>query len=400
MPALANRLKDVEVAASVVMTSKARALRAAGHRVISLAVGEPDFDTPAHAIEAAHQAALAGDTHYPPQDGTPALKAAVQRKFKRDNGLDYALDEIMVSNGGKQIIANAFLATIDEGDEVIIPTPYWISYAEQAKLAGGKPVFVPCPQNNGFKLRAEDLEAAITPRTKWIVLNSPSNPSGAALSADELRAIGAVVARHPQVWVLSDDMYEHMVYDGFTFATLAQAAPETREQVLTVNGASKAYAMTGWRIGFCGGPKALVKAMVNVQGQLSSGVCTVAQAAAAAALDGPQDVVAERQAIYRERRDLVVELLNRAPGVVCHKPEGAFYVYPNIAGCLGKTSAGGRGIESDLDFVLALLEEHHVAAVHGGAYGMSPYVRVSYATDTESLREACARIQTFCAGLA
>ena len=399
MPALANRLKDVEVAASVIMTSKARALRAAGHTVISLAVGEPDFDTPPHAIEAAHKAALAGDTHYPPQDGTSALKTAIQRKFKHDNGLDYALDEIMVSNGGKQIIANAFLATIDEGDEVIIPTPYWISYAEQAKLAGGKPVFVPCPQNNGFKLRAEDLEAAITPKTKWLVLNSPSNPSGAALSADELRAIGAVVARHPDMWVLSDDMYEHMVYDGFAFSTLAQVAPEVRGQVLTVNGASKAYAMTGWRIGYCGGPKPLVKAMVNVQGQLSSGVCTVAQAAAAAALDGPQDLVAERQALYRERRDIVVEMLNKARGVVCHKPEGAFYVYPNIAGCLGRTSAGGRRIETDLDFVLALLEEHHVAAVHGAAYGMSPYVRISYATDTESLREACGRIQAFCAGL-
>jgi aspartate aminotransferase len=400
MPALANRLKQVEVAASVVMTNKARALRAAGHTVISLAVGEPDFDTPPHAVEAAHAAALAGDTHYPPQDGTAALKQAVQRKFRRDNGLDYALDEIMVSNGGKQIIANAFLATIDEGDEIIIPTPYWISYAEQAKLCGGKPVFVACPQNNGFKLRPEDLEAAITPKTKWLVLNSPSNPSGAALSADELRAIGAVVARHPDMWVLSDDMYEHMVYDGFAFSTLAQVAPETRDQVLTVNGASKAYAMTGWRIGFCGGPKALVKAMVNVQGQLSSGVCTVAQAAAAAALDGPQDVVAERAAIYRARRDLVVEMLNQARGIVCHKPEGAFYVYPNVAGCLGKTSAGGRRIETDYDFVLALLEEHHVAAVHGGAYGMSPYMRISYATDTHSLREACARIQAFCAGLA
>jgi len=399
MPALANRLKQVEVAASVVMTNKARALRAAGHRVISLAIGEPDFETPPHAIEAAHAAALAGDTHYPPQDGTAALKAAVQRKFKRDNGLDYALDEIMVSNGAKQIIANAFLATIDEGDEVIIPTPYWISYAEQAKLCGGKPVFVPCPQNNGFKLRPEDLEAAITPRTKWLVLNSPNNPSGAALSADELRAIGAVVARHPNMWVLSDDIYEHMVYDGFAFSTLAQVAPETREQVLTVNGASKAFAMTGWRIGFCGGPRALVQAMVNVQGQLSSGVCTVAQAAAAAALDGPQDVVAKRAAIYRARRDLVVEMLNEARGLFCHKPEGAFYVYPNLAGCLGKTSAGGRRIETDYDFVLALLEEQHVAAVHGAAFGMSPYMRISYATDTESLREACARIQAFCAGL-
>jgi aspartate aminotransferase len=279
-PALAQRLKEVEVAASVVMTNKARALAAAGHRVISLAVGEPDFETPAHAIEAAHRAALAGDTHYPPQDGTPALKAAVQRKFRRDNGLDYALDEIMIANGGKQIIMNAFLATIDAGDEVVIPAPYWISYADQAKLAGARPVFVPCPQNNGFKLRAEDLDAAITPRTKWLVLNSPNNPSGAALSAEELRAIGAVLARHPQVWVLSDDMYEHMVYGDFAFSTLAQVCPELKDRVLTVNGASKTYAMTGWRVGFCGGPRHLIKAMVNMQGQLTSGVCTVAQAAA------------------------------------------------------------------------------------------------------------------------
>ena len=399
-PALAERLKDVEVAASVIMTTKARALTAAGHTVISLAVGEPDFDTPAHAIEAAHKAALAGDTHYPPQDGTPALKQAVQRKFKRDNGLEYALDEIMVANGGKQIIINAFLATIDEGDEVVIPSPYWISYADQAKLAGGKPVFVPCPQNNGFKLRAEDLEAAITPRTKWLVLNSPNNPSGAALSADEIRQIGAVLERHPQVWVLSDDMYEHMVYGDFTFATLAQVCPGLKDRVLTVNGTSKTYAMTGWRVGFCGGPKHLVKAMINMQGQLTSGICTVAQAAAAAALDGPQDVVKERAAMYLERRELVVAELNKAKGVVCHRPEGAFYVYPNIAGCLGKTSAGGKRIETDLDFVLALLEEHHVAAVHGGAYGMSPYFRVSYATGTEQLREACRRIQAFCAALA
>jgi aspartate aminotransferase len=398
-PALAQRLKEVEVAASVVMTNKARALAAAGHRVISLAVGEPDFETPAHAIEAAHRAALAGDTHYPPQDGTPALKAAVQRKFRRDNGLDYALDEIMIANGGKQIIMNAFLATIDAGDEVVIPAPYWISYADQAKLAGARPVFVPCPQNNGFKLRAEDLDAAITPRTKWLVLNSPNNPSGAALSAEELRAIGAVLARHPQVWVLSDDMYEHMVYGDFAFSTLAQVCPELKDRVLTVNGASKTYAMTGWRVGFCGGPRHLIKAMVNMQGQLTSGVCTVAQAAAAAALDGPQDLVRARAAIYRERRDLVVEELNRARGIVCHRPEGAFYVYPNIAGCIGLTSAGGRRIDTDLDFVLALLEEQHVAAVHGAAYGMSPYFRVSYATSTEQLREACRRIQAFCAAL-
>jgi len=399
-PALAERLKDVEVAASVIMTSKARALAAAGHTVISLAVGEPDFDTPPHAIAAAHAAALAGDTHYPPQDGTPALKSAVQRKFRRDNGIDYALDEIMVANGGKQIIINAFLATIDEGDEVVIPAPYWISYADQAKLAGGKPVFVPCPQNNGFKLRAEDLDAAITPRTKWLVLNSPNNPSGAALSAEEIGAIGAVLRKHPGVWVLSDDMYEHMVYGDFTFATLAQVCPDLKDRVLTVNGASKTYAMTGWRVGFCGGPKHLVKAMVNMQGQLTSGICTVAQAATVAVLDGPQDLVRERAAIYLERREIVVEELNKAKGIVCHRPEGAFYVYPNIAGCLGKTSAGGRRIETDLDFVLALLEEQHVAAVHGAAYGMSPYFRVSYATGTEQLREACRRIQAFCDTLA
>ncbi|WP_114375444.1 pyridoxal phosphate-dependent aminotransferase [Elioraea thermophila] len=399
MPALAARLADVAVSASVTMTVRARALRAAGHRVISLAIGEPDFDTPAHAIEAAHRAALAGDTHYPPQDGTPALKEAIRRKFARDNGLDYALDEIMVANGGKQIIANAFLATIDPGDEVLIPAPYWISYADQAKFAGGVPRFVACPQNNGFRLRAEDLAAAITPRTKWVVLNSPNNPSGAALGEEDLRAIAEVVRRHPHVWVLSDDIYEHLIYDGFRFATLAQVAPDLRDRVLTVNGASKAYAMTGWRIGFCGGPRALIKAMVNVQGQLTSGVCTVAQAAAAAALDGPQDVLGERAELYRRRRDLVVAMLNEAPGLSCHRPEGAFYVYPSVAGLIGRTTPAGRRLETDLDVAMALLEEAHVAVVHGGAYGMSPYVRISYATDEESLREACARIADWCARL-
>lgn len=399
MPALAARLADVAVSASVTMTMRARALRAAGHRVISLAIGEPDFDTPAHAIEAARRAALAGDTHYPPQDGTPALKEAIQRKFARDNGLDYALDEIMVANGGKQIIANAFLATLDPGDEVVIPAPYWISYADQAKFAGGVPRFVACPQNNGFRLRAEDLEAAITPRTKWVVLNSPNNPSGAALGEADLRAIAEVLRRHPHLWVLSDDIYEHLIYDGFRFTTLAQVAPDLRERVLTVNGASKAYAMTGWRVGFCGGPRPLIKAMVNVQGQLTSGVCTVAQAAAAAALDGPQDILRDRAALYRRRRDLVVAMLNEAQGMSCHRPEGAFYVYPSVAGLIGRTTRAGRRLETDLDVAIALLEEAHVAVVHGGAYGMSPYIRVSYATDEESLSEACSRIIEFCAGL-
>jgi aspartate aminotransferase len=399
MPALANRLKDIEMAASAVMTMKARELAAKGIKVISLAVGEPDFDTPRHAIDAGYEAALAGDTKYPPQDGTKALKEAVQRKFKRDNNLDYALDEIMVSNGGKQVIMNALLGTCDPGDEVLIPAPYWISYSEMAKLATAKPVTVNCPQNNGFKLRPEDLEAAITPKTKWLILNFPNNPTGAACSRAEMKALAEVLLRHPHVWVMTDDMYEHLVYDGFEFCTIAEVEPRLKDRVLTVNGVSKTYAMTGWRVGFCGGPKELIKAMVNMQSQISSGISTVGQAAAVAALNGPQDLVKERAAIYRDRRDMVVRMLNEAPGISCHKPEGAFYVFPNVAGCLGKTSAGGRKIANDTDFALALLEEKHVALVQGAAYGMSPYIRISYATDTESLREACARIQEFCRGL-
>ena len=400
MPALASRLKDIAPAASVVMTQKARELAAQGIKVISLAVGEPDFDTPRHAIEAAYKAALAGDTKYPPQDGTKALKEAIQRKFKRENGLDYALDEILVSNGGKQVIMNAMLATCDVGDEVIIPAPFWISYADMAKLAGGVPVTVACPQNNGFRLRPEDLEAAITPKTKWLLLNFPSNPTGAACSRAEMQALAEVLLRHPHVWVLTDDMYEHLLYDDFEFCTIAEVEPRLKDRVLTVNGVSKTYAMTGWRIGYCGGPRDLIKAMFNMQGQLTAGVSTVGQAAAAAALDGPQDLVKERAAIYKARRDMVVEMLNAAPGVVCHKPEGAFYVFPNIAGCLGKVSAGGRRIATDADFALALIEEKHVAVVHGAAYGMSPYLRISYATETEKLREACTRIQDFCRTLA
>jgi aspartate aminotransferase len=396
MPALADRLNIIKMSASTMMSVKSRELAAKGVKVIALTVGEPDFATPGHAIEAAHQAALAGNTKYPPQDGIPALKAAVQRKFKRDNNLDYALDEIMVGNGGKQIIFNAFMATLNEGDEVVIPAPYWISYADMAKVAGGKPVLVNCPQNNGFKLRPEDLEAAITPRTKWLLLNFPSNPTGAACSRAEMQAIADVMLRHPDIWILTDDMYEHVIYDGFEFCTIAEVEPRLKERTLTVNGASKAYAMTGWRIGFCGGPRALIKGMINMQGQATSGVSTMGQAAAAAALDGPQEFVAERAEIFRARRDMVVDMLNAAPGISCHKPEGAFYVFPNIAGCIGKTTKGGKLIESDSDFALALLEEKHVGTVMGAAYGMSPYIRVSYATDTERLREACGRIQEFC----
>ncbi|WP_424812800.1 pyridoxal phosphate-dependent aminotransferase [Roseococcus sp. YIM B11640] len=400
MPALAARLADVKVSASVAMSIKARELAAQGIEVAGLTTGEPDFDTPAHAIVAANQAALKGDTKYPPQGGTPALKAAIQRKFKRDNNLDYAADEILVTNGGKQAIFNAFMATVDPGDEVVIPAPYWISYADMAKVAGGVPVTVNCPQNNGFKLRPQDLEAAITPKTKWVMLNFPNNPTGAACSREEMKALAEVLLKHPHVWVMTDDMYEHLVYDGFEFCTIAEVEPRLKDRTLTINGASKTYAMTGWRIGFCGGPAPLIKAMFNMQGQATSGVSTVGQAAAAAALDGPQDLVAERAAEYRIRRDLVVDMLNQAPGIACHKPEGAFYVFPNVAGCLGKTSKGGRKIETDTDFAFALLEEAHVAVVQGAAYGMSPYVRISYATDIDTLRKACTRIQEFCRGLA
>jgi aspartate aminotransferase len=389
-------LNRVSISASVIMTIKARELAAQGIKVISLASGEPDFPSPPHAIEAAHQAALAGDTKYPPQDGTKRLKEAVQRKFKRDNNLDYALDEIMVTNGGKQSIFNAFMATIDPGDEVLIPAPFWVSYAEMAKVAGGVPVTISCPQNNGFKLRPEDLDAAITPKTKWVMINFPNNPTGAACSRAEMQAIAAVLMKHPHVWVMTDDMYEHLVYDGFEFCTIADVEPRLKDRTLTVNGASKTYAMTGWRIGFCGGPKALIKGMMNMQGQATAGVSTISQAAVAAALDGPQELVRERAEEYRQRRDLVVEMLNAAPGISCHKPEGAFYVFPNIAGCIGKTSKGGRKIETDTDFAMALLEEKYVATVQGTAYGMSPYLRISYATNTENLREACGRIQEFC----
>ena len=399
MPELAERLGRAPVAASVQMTIKARELRAAGKNVIALTIGEPNFDTPMHAIEAAHQAALKGDTKYPPQDGTLALKQAIQRKFKRDSGLDYALDEICASNGGKQCIFNALMATVNPGDEAVIPVPAWSAYWLMNDLIGGKSVLVTCPQNNGFKPRAEDIEAAITPRTKWLILNNPNNPTGAACSAEELAKIADVVRKHPNIWILSDDMYEHLVFDDFKHATIAQVAPDLKDRTLTVTGVSKTYAMTGWRIGFAAGQKQLIRAMVNMQGQVAAGISTVGQAAAAAALDGPQEGVEEMRAAYKRRRDFVVESLNACPGISCHKPEGAFYVYPNVAGCLGKTTAGGKKLENDFDFCMALLEENLVATVHGAAYGMSPYLRVSTATDDESLHEACRRIMAFCKGL-
>lgn len=380
------------------MTAKARELRAAGVPVIQLTIGEPDFATPPHAVDAAHRAALAGDTRYPPLDGTPALKQAIARKFRRDSGLDFAPDQICVTNGGKQAIWNAWLATLDDGDEVVIPAPYWAAYPLMARVLGGEPVFVPCPQNNGFKLRPEDLDAAVTPRTKWVVLNLPSNPTGSAATADELAALGAVLLRHPHVWVMSDDMYEHLIYD-LPHATLAAVEPRLRDRVLTVSGVSKSYAMTGWRVGFAAGPRGLIRAMVDMQGQGTGGVATVAQAAAAAALDGPQGEVAQQRDAYRCRRDLVVMALNAAPGMTCHRPEGAFYVFPGIAGCLGRTTPAGVHIATDEDFALALLAEQGVAVVHGAAFGMSPYVRISYAADSATLAEACRRIVVFCASL-
>ena len=399
MPALAQRLNNFQVAASVAMTTKARELSAQGHAVISLTIGEPDFATPRHAVNAAYEAGLAGQTKYPPMDGTKSLKEAIQRKFLRDNNLHYALNEIMVANGGKQVITNAFFATCDPGDEVLIPSPFWISYAQQAKLAEATPRFIECSQNNGFRLRPEELEAAITPRTKWLILNFPNNPTGAACSREEMQALAGVLLRHPQVWIMSDDMYEHLVYDDFEFCTIAEVEPRLRDRVLTLNGASKTYAMTGWRIGYAGGPAALIRAMSNIQGQLTGGVSTVGQAAAAAALDGPQDLIQERAKAYRERRDLALSILADAPGMHCHKPEGAFYLYPNVAGCLGRVSGGGRLIQTDADLAMAILEEKYVGTVAGSAYGVSPYLRLSYATDAVALSEACGRIVDFCKDL-
>ena len=398
-PALAQRLGRAKVAATIAMTVKARALREAGHDVVALTIGEPDFDSPPHAIEAAHQAALAGDTKYPPQDGTPALKRAMQRQFQRDHGLNYALDEIMVSNGAKQVLFNALMATVDEGDEVVIPVPCWAAYALMVQVVGGVPVHVTCPQNNGFRLRPEDLEAAITPRTKWLVLNFPNNPTGAVASRAELAAVAAVLLRHPHVWIMSDDMYEHLYYAGGRIATIAEVEPRLRDRTLTISGVSKTYAMTGWRVGFAGGPKELIRGMVAMQGHISAGVSTVGQAAAAAALDGPQELVAGRAAIYRRRRDVMVDALNACPGISCHRPDGAFYVFPNIAGCLDRTTEGGRLLRTDEDFAMALLEENHVALVPGAAFGMSPYVRLSYAAGDDVLAKGMRRIAAFTSGL-
>lgn len=399
MPGLADRLNGISISASAAMTDKATALKAEGIKVVSLSSGEPDFPTPPHVVEAAVAAARAGDTKYPPQAGKPALKKAVRNKFLRENNLDYALDEVLIANGGKQIIFDAIMATCNPGDEVVLPTPYWISYADQARLAGASVVQVPCKVENGFRLAAEDLEAVITERTKWIILNFPNNPSGTCCPRADMEAIAAILLKYPNIWIMTDDIYEHLVYDGFEFCTIAQVEPRLKDRVLTVNGVSKAYAMTGWRVGYCGGPKKLIAAMNNMQGQSTSGINTLAQAAAIAALEGPQDFLKDRAREYQTRRDLVVDLLNAIPGIQCHEPQGAFYVYADISACMNRVSSAGKIIATDTDFVMGLLEEQQVATVQGTAYGMSPFFRVSYATDVETLREGCDRIAEFVAGL-
>ena len=395
----AERLDRINPSLTISVTTKARALQAAGHDVISLSAGEPDFDTPQNVKDAAIRAIEAGETKYTDVSGTPALRRAVAAKFKRDSGIDYKPEEIIVSAGAKQVIFNAMLGTLDAGDEVIIPTPCWVSYPDIVTLADGKPVLVACSQNNGFKLRAEDLEAAITPKTKWFMLNNPCNPTGAAYDAAELRGICDVLLRHPDVWILTDDIYEKLVYDGFKPATILEVEPRLRDRTLTLNGMSKAYAMTGWRIGYAGAPVALIRAMDKLQSQSTANPSSIGMAASVEALNGPQESIEAMRAVYETRRNLVVDMLNAAPGIQCNLPEGAFYVFPSIHGCIGKTSAGGAAIPDDAAFVTALLEEEKVAVVHGSAFCYPGYFRISYATGTDVLREACTRIQRFCAGL-
>jgi aspartate aminotransferase len=399
MTFIADRLNRISASPTMAITAKARALKAAGRDIISLSAGEPDFDTPDHIKDAAIAAIRAGETKYTDVAGTLPLRKAVAAKFRRDNHIEYQPEEIIVSTGGKQVIFNAMLATVQAGDEVIIPTPCWVSYPDIVALAEGTPVFVQCSQNSGFKLRAEDLDAAITANTKWVFLNSPNNPSGAAYSAAELRPICDVLLKHPHVWIFTDDIYEKLTYDGFKSATIVEVEPALRARTVTMNGCSKAYAMTGWRIGFCGAPAALIKQMDKLQGQSTSNASSISQAAALAALNGPEDNLREMVQVYAQRRDLVVEMLNQAPGITCGTPEGAFYVFPSVHGCLGKTTPKGAKINTDEDFVIALLDEHGVAAVHGSAFIYPGHFRISYATSTEALVEACTRIQNFCASL-
>ncbi len=399
MTFLADRLAAVNPSPTIEISTKAAGMKAAGADVIALSAGEPDFDTPENIRDAAKAAIDAGKTRYTAPDGIPELKAAIIAKFKRDNGLVYAPEQVIVSTGGKQVLFNALFATLNAGDEVIIPAPYWVSYPDMVLMCSGKPVIIACPESTGFKMTPEALEAAITPRTKWLIFNSPSNPTGAGYTRADLKALTDVLMRHPHVWVMSDDMYEHIAFPGFTFCTPAEVEPQLYERVLTVNGVSKAYAMTGWRIGYAGGPAALVGAMKKVQSQSTSNASSISQWAAVEALNGPQDYIAKSTQVFLRRRNLVVELLNNIDGLTCAVPEGAFYVYPSIAGLIGKRTADGKLIANDQDFALALLAATGVAVVHGAAFGLSPHFRVSYAAADPQLLEACGRIKQFCESL-
>ncbi len=399
MSFLSQTLARVKPSPTIAISNLAADLKAQGKDVIGLGAGEPDFDTPDHIKVAAKAAIDAGHTKYTAVDGMAELKAAICDKFARENALHYTPAQISVATGGKQILFNALMATLNPGDEVIIPAPYWVSYPDMARLAGGVPVPVETGPDTGYRLSPQALEAAITPRTKWLIFNSPSNPTGAGYDRDQLGALTDVLLRHPHVWVMSDDMYEHLVFDDFRFCTPAQVEPRLHDRTLTCNGVSKAYAMTGWRIGYAGGPSELIAAMRKIQSQSTSNPCSVSQHAALAALTGPQGFLADNRALFQRRRDLVVGMLNQAEGVACPTPQGAFYVYPSIAGCIGKTSPAGTVIDSDETFAKALLAEQGVAVVFGAAFGVSPAFRVSYATGDEALQEACTRIQRFCAAL-
>ena len=396
MSFIADRLNRIKPSPSSMATQRSRALKAAGHDVVGLTAGEPDFDTPPNVVEAVVRAMAASKTKYTDIGGTPELKAAVCAKFLRENQLSYSTSEVIVGAGGKQVIFNALMATVQKGVEVIVPAPFYVSYPDIVLLAGGTPVPVMCPPEKGFKLQPEDLERAITPRTRWLVLNAPNNPSGAVYSRQELGALAEVLIRHPHVWVLSDDIYEHVLFDGREFCTMAQVAPELKERTLTVNGVSKAYAMTGWRIGYCGAPAELIKAITKLQSQSTSNPSSIGQAAALEALTGPQGFIAGRTKIFQDRRDAVVAQLNAIPGVTCHSPEGAFYVFPSCADLLGKKAPDGRVIKTDEDFVLYLLDAEKLAGVHGAAYGCAPFFRFSFATSMAVLDEGCARLKRAC----
>ena len=395
----AARVGRIQTSPSTLASQRARELKAEGQDIIALSSGEPDFQTPDHIVEAAYKAMKAGQTKYTTVTGTADLKAAIVEKFRRENGIDYKPEEIMVSTGAKQVLVNALMATVGAGDEVIIPAPYWISYAQIVQLGSGTPISIPCPVGTGFKLTPQALERAITPRTKWLMLNSPSNPSGAVYSAADLRALADVLLKHPNIWILSDDIYEHIVFDGRKVETIVGVEPRLKDRTVTVNGVSKAYAMTGWRIGYCGAPTALIREMTKLQSQCTSGPSSIGQAAAVAALTGPQHFVAERAKAFQDRRDLVVSMLNQARGIHCPSPEGAFYVYPSCAELIGKRTPEGKVIANDSDFVMYLMDSHGVAVVQGEAYGISPHFRISFAASTEDLTRACERIQRAAAEL-